>query len=302
MSYVRTFKFNEQSAIENMIRVKYVDTNNITKTIYSLAKYNYHVLKLGDKANYNHILAYIMENCTNIYEEAIYKDINDCIRSAKKYNFASIAEINITESEMKTIQALDNIKQEKAAFVVLAISKYFNALNDAGYDSAFLTNADICKMARITIPVEERDQFMQFAYDNEILYRHTYADSIIKKVTFVSHDENDEVVLRLTENDFKDLAYTYLAYLTPHNYRRCVRCGCWIKRNKRDIRLCEECNSKEKVSSDKIKTIECVDCGQTVYVSTLNTETCRCEACREKHLQKIRSNQNKRYYQQRKIQ
>ena len=32
------------------------------------------------------------------------------------------------------------IEQEKAIFVILAISKYFNALHEENYDSAFLTN------------------------------------------------------------------------------------------------------------------------------------------------------------------
>ena len=27
------------------------------------------------------------------------------------------------------------------------------------------------------------------------------------------------------------------------------------------------------------------------------SETCRCEACREKHLKRLKSEQNKRYYQ-----
>ena len=276
---MREFKFNEQSAIENMIKVKFVDRNNVTNTIFNLAKYNYHVLNLGDQANYNHVLKYITENCDNIYEEGIYKDIKGCVKDAKKYTFASIDEVCITESEIRVIKALNDIKQEKAAFVLLAVSKYFNSLNDTTYDSAFLTNTDICKMARITIPVDKRDEFMQFAYDKEILHRHTYSDSTIKKVTFISHDENDKVVLRLKENDFKDLAYTYLAYKTPLLFRRCVACSCWIKKDSRDRRLCKECSDKSVEEKNTIKEIQCVDCGKSVYVSVLNTKTCRCDEC-----------------------
>ena len=285
---MKKFKFNEQSAIEKMIRSNFVDENNITNTIYSLAKYNYHALQLSDKENYSRVLKYILKNCDNIFEESIYSDIVNCIKSAKKHKFASINEVCITQSEIDRIKSLGDIKQEKAIFVILAISKYFNALHDEVYDAAFLTNADICQMARITIPAKERDVFMQFAYDKELLYRHTWAGSTIKKVTFISHDVNDKVVLRLNESDFKDLAYTYMAYMESHKFRRCAKCGRWMRRNKQDKRLCAECSAASNVEDEKytFKTIKCIDCGEPVYVSVLNTKTYRCEKCQENYRKK----------------
>lgn len=278
---MKKFRFNEQSAIEKMIKSNFVDENNITNTIYSLAKYNYHALQLNDKENYNSVLKYILKNCDNIFEESIYSDIINCIKNAKKHKFASINEVCITESELKTIKELNDIKQEKVIFVILAIAKYLNAIQGENYDAAFLTNSEICKMARVTIPVDERNVFMQFAYDKELLYRHTWAGSERKKLTFVSHNPEDKIVLRLNEADFKDLAYAYMAYLEPHKFRRCVGCGKLIRRNNQDKRLCIECSKNSNMKEDKssFKTITCVDCGSPVYVSLLNTKTCRCKDC-----------------------
>lgn len=282
---MKQFKFNEQAAIEKMISSNFVDKNNIVNTIYSLAKYNYHVMRLSDKANYNHILKYITSNCEHIFEESIYQDIENCIKNAKKHTLATIDKVCITQNEINTIKELGDIKQEKALFVLLAISKYFNLLNGKNYDAAFLTNADICKMARITIPTCERDQFMQFLYEKELLFKHTWCDSTIKKLTFVSHDDNDKVVLKLGEGDFKDLAYTYLAYVSPSKFRRCVNCGRWMRVNKKDIRLCTECCNASNIVEDKdaFKTVVCEDCGKVIYVSVLNTKTCRCEECQEQY-------------------
>ena len=106
---MKKFKFNEQSAIEKMIKSNFVDENNITNTIYSLAKYNHHALQLNDKENYNSVLKYILKNCDNIFEESIYTDITNCIKSAKKHKFASINEICITQSELDVIKKLNNI-------------------------------------------------------------------------------------------------------------------------------------------------------------------------------------------------
>ena len=269
---MKQFKFNEQAAIEGMIRARFVDKSNVVNTIYSLAKYNYHILGLNDKVNYNHVLKYITDNCENVFEEGIYKDIEGCIKSAKRHTLSTINEVCITQSELDAIKKLNDIKQEKAMFVLLAVSKYFNLLNNKDYDAVFLTNTDICKLARITIPAKDRDQFMQFAYDKELLHRHTWSNSTIKKVTFVSHDENDKVVLKLNEGDFKDLAYTYLAYISPSQFRRCVTCGKWIRCNKQDRRLCLDCgkNTESVDEKDIFKAITCVDCGKTAYVSVLN--------------------------------
>lgn len=276
---MKQYKFNEQVAIEAMMKSKFVDANNITNTIYSLAKYNYHVLHLKDKVSYNRILKYITDNCSNIYEEAIYSDIEGCIKIAKKHILATIDDVCITQNELDVITSLNDIKQEKAIFVILALTKYFNALNKKDYDAVFLTNSDICNLARITIPVKDRDEFMQFAYDKGLLYRHCFPESIIKKVSFVSRDENDSVVLRLHEEDFKDLAYTYLAYLNPSQFKRCFRCKKWIRNKNKGNQLCKECREQESEKKDVIKTGNCVDCGKEFYVDIRNMTKCRCDEC-----------------------
>ena len=73
-----------------------------------------------------------------------------------------------------------------------------------------------------------------------------------------------------------------MAYIESHKFRRCVSCGRWMRRNKQDKRLCVECsNASEIEEKDTLKTIKCIDCGESVYVSMLNTKTCRCEKCQE---------------------
>lgn len=274
-------KFNERSAIEEMLSAGFVDENNIKKTIYDLAKYNFHVKGMDDQQSYNDILKYITERCPSIIEAGIYKDIDECIRNAKKRDFRMVHEVCITQSELNFIKQLGDIKQEKAAFVMLAVAKYYNILKNTDYDSAFMTHTDICKMARITIKKDDRAVFMQFAYEKNVLYRHTYASSTVKKLTFVSHDDSDPVVLRLKERDYDDLAYAYLAYLTPHKFRRCVSCGRWIRRDGKDRMVCKNCSDKTTEEKSPIKSVFCVDCGREIYVDIHNKRTCRCDECQE---------------------
>lgn len=274
-----TFLFNEQSAIENMINMHIVDNDNLFLTIKDLARYNYFVNNMEKDDNYRSILKYLQSNGVNINEENVYKVIDECVQRAKKYPFKLVDEVCITKNELEFIKRLDNIKQEKIAFVLLASAKYYDATRDSKYHTAYMQNSDICKLAKITIPVAERNIFMQFAYDLGVLSRHSRAASTEKKVLFVSQDDNDKVVLRLKENDFKDLAYTYLAYITPHKFRRCISCNRWIRKDSKDRRICKDCADKGIEEKNSIKEVQCIDCGKTVYVSVYDTKTCRCEEC-----------------------
>ena len=273
------FLFNEQYAIENMIKMNVVDNDSIFSTIKDLARYNHFVKEMGDDDNYKNILKYLQKNGQNINEENVYGIIDTCIKRAKKYKFKQVDEVCITKSELQFIENLNDIKQEKIAFVLLSSAKYYNALQENQNNVAYIRNSDICKLARVTIPVKDRDVFMQFAYDKGVLRRHNIAASTKKIVEFVSNDENDEIILRLKESDFKDLAYTYLSYKTPRKFRRCVVCGGWMKRDSKDRQVCKSCSDKYDCEKNTVKVIECVDCGKSVYVQLQDSKTCRCEEC-----------------------
>lgn len=276
------FLFNEQYAIENMIDMKVVDNDNIFTTAKDLARYNYFINNMDDDDNYKSILKYLQKNGQNINEENVYSIIDLCVKKAKKHPFKQVSEVCITKNELQFIKNLSDIKQEKIAFVLLASAKYYDAVRGTQRNTAYMRNSDICKLARVTIPAKDRDVFMQFAYDKGVLLRHSRATSIEKTIGFVSNDENDKVVLRLKENDFKDLAYTYLAYITPHKFRRCVVCGGWMKRDLKNRQMCKECSEKEDAEKNTIKLVTCIDCGKAVYADIHNKRVCRCEECQEK--------------------
>ena len=289
------FSFNEQYAIENMIKMNIVDNDSIFSTIKDLARYNYFVKEMDDDDNYKNILKYLQKNGQNINEENVYGIIDTCVKRAKKYKFKQVDEVCITKSELQFIENLNDIKQKKIAFVLLASAKYYNALQENQNNVAYIRNSDICKLARVTIPVKDRDVFMQFAYDKGVLCRHNIAASTKKIVEFVSNDENDEVVLKLKESDFKDLAYTYLAYKSPHQFRRCISCNCWMKKDSKNRRLCKECSVKEEKENLSKKEKQCVDCGKSIYISIFDSKTIRCEDCQNKAIQKSWREASQRY-------
>lgn len=270
------FKFDDKKDIENKMLNNYANQDNPEETIRDLARYNYHILGMNKENNYDSILAYMIKNCNDFYEEKYFKIIYRNIASAKKYKFRSVAPVVITKSEIDKISSLNDIRKEKIAFVLLAIAKYYNNVSPDNNNRMYISISDLFKLARVSIPSKERAGYLHFAYQEGILVEHLFVGTNLKIVDFV--DNNSEMAMELCEDDYKELAYTYLNYKSG-GYKRCKSCGRLFKMHKSAPgRLyCKECGEKE--TTGEFKIIKCVDCGNDVLVSKYDTETCRCEEC-----------------------
>lgn len=292
------FNFNDKRDIENKIHSNYVNQENPEETIRDLARYNHHVLCMKKEDNYDAILSYMIKNCNDFYEEKYFKIIYRNIASAKKYKFRDVSPVKITRTEMDKIKGLNDIRKEKISFVLLAIAKYYNNVSSDNNGRMYVSMTDLFKLSKVAIPCKERASYLHFAYQDGILVEHMMVGTNLKIVGFV--DDSSEVVMELGEDDYKELAYAYLNYKNG-GYKHCKACGRLFKMHKSAPgRLyCKECGRKEEVS--EFKAIKCIDCDEDVVVNKFDTETCRCDKCKEIHVKKLRSEQNKRYYQNKKI-
>ena len=274
------FKFDDKKDIENKILGGYVNQDNPEDTIRDLARYNHHVLEMNKEDNYDAILSYMTKNCSDFYEEKYFKIIYRNIASAKKYKFRSVNPVVITKSEMDKIVSLNDIKKEKIAFVLLAIAKYYNNVSPDNNNRMYISISDLFKLARVSIPCKERASYLHFAYKEGILVEHMFVGTNLKIVGFVDNDS--ETVIKLGEDDYKELAYSYLNYKSG-GYKHCKGCGKLFKMHKNSPgRLyCKECGQKEETS--EFKAIKCIDCGEDLVVSKFDTETCRCEDCYQEY-------------------
>lgn len=286
------FKFDDRRDIEEKIHSNYVNQENPEDTIRDLARYNHHVLGMKKEDNYDAILNYMIRNCSDFYEEKYFKIIYRNISSAKKYKFRSVAPVKITRNEIDKIVGLNDIRKEKIAFVLLAVAKYYNNVSSDNNNRMYMSMSDLFKLARVSIPCKERAGYLHFAYEEGILVEHTFVGTNLKVVGFV--DDNSETIIELGEDDYKELAYSYLNYKSG-GYKHCKGCGKLFKMHKNAPgRLyCKECGQKEEAS--EFKVIKCADCGVDLVVGTLNTKTCRCEDCQQKALKESWKNASKRY-------
>ena len=274
------FKFDDKTDIENKIHSGYVNQENPEDTIRDLARYNHHVLNMKKEDNYDTILRYMIKNCVDFYEEKYFKIIYRNISSAKKYKFRSVAPVKITRTEIDKIVGLNDIRKEKIAFVLLAVAKYYNNVSSDNNNRMYISMSDLFKLSRVAIPCKERASYLHFAYQEGILVEHMFVGTNLKVVGIV--DDNSETVLELGEDDYKELAYTYLNYKSG-GYKHCKGCGKLFKMHKNTPgRLyCKDCGQKEEASNFKV--IKCIDCGEDVVVGKFDTETCRCEECYDEY-------------------
>ena len=298
------FNFSEKRDIENMIKKGYINEDNYPETIRKLATYNFHMLNLEKEDNYDEIKKYMNKYAKDFFEPEYMNIIYDKIRMVKKIPIVDIDHIGITKSELDKISKLNDIRKEKIAFVLLAVAKFNDVKLQRTDHRVNLSNSKICKLARITMRISERDSFMKFLIDDGVIEVSTNPKSNSKKVLIVSEDDNDEVVLKLHEVDYEELAYNYLMYKNDGDgYVRCE----YIDRDGNGCNRVFKLNSKNKNGNIKYchmhreyqpvgnKIITCVDCGKEFIVGALNTETCRCEVCNEVYQKKRNAEKNRAY-------
>ena len=274
------FKFNDKADIEHKIVSNYVNQENPEETIRDLARYNYHILGMKKEDNYDSILRYMRDNCPDFYEEKYFKIIYRNIASAKKYKFRDVAPVIITQSEIDKITSLHDIRKEKIAFVLLAIAKYYNNVSLDNNNRMYLSMSDLFKLARVAIPCKERATYLHFAYEDGILTEHTFVGTNLKIVAFVDNDS--DVVMKLREDDYKELAYTYLNYKNG-GYKKCMGCGRLFKMRKGANKqlYCKECGLKQEKSEIEVR--RCKKCQTEFIVNKFNTESNMCEDCYKEH-------------------
>ena len=286
---MKDYVFNEKKDIEDMINANFVDENNPTNTIKMIARYNHYVCQLDKDQSYNVINDYMRKNCSSYSEVGYYTAIQGCVKDATKLVWRDISQVIITKKELDVIKALNDDRQEKLAFVLLADAKYENACKDRNVNYSNISIPELYRQARVTMPVKDRNMFLSFLYDNQLVQRNLNPDSSGFKLLYIYDD--DETALQLSENNYKELAFTYMNWKYG-GYKECCGCGRLFK-PKGNAQYCKSC-AKEK-STPRDRFIKCVDCGEIVEISEFDNETCRCGKCNLIYQRKRNAKKNKEY-------
>lgn len=145
------------------------------------------------------------------------------LKRAIKNPAIHIENINITKSEMDTIDKLDGRQLRRLAFTLLCLSKYWNQVNDTGDFWVNSKDSDIMHMANIKTSVKRQSLMYNQLNSLGLIRFSKRVDNTNVKVCFAS---DGAVALSIT--DFRNLGYQYLLY-HGEPYFKCFNCGITIK-------------------------------------------------------------------------
>lgn len=256
------------------------DVKSIMSKIRYVTRYLLHIEHQDSSENYKNTVEWLKTYHDNFDESNYSNLISDAIRKACQYPFYNIENIKITQSELDAIASLNDLRAEKVLFVLLCMAKQQSVSNGFTNGLVKYSLSELCKMARISVPSDEREYILYDIVQSGLLGYPKKNNTQCLIVNFIDND-CDDVILELNETHCKELAYEYLKWKNNnYGYDRCQLCGMVIKQYKsRPRRFCKECVEKVGDISDDIKVVQCIDCDSLVYVPLLNTKTCRCEEC-----------------------
>ena len=226
------------------------EVKSIVSKIGYVTRYFLHTLHLGDDENYRRTVEWLQRNHDN-FDESYYSNlISDAIKRAHKKPFYNIEGVQITQSELDIISSLDSLRAEKVLFVLLCMAKQQSVSNGFTNGLVKYSITELCKMARISVPAEDREYILYDIVQRGLLGYPKKNNTQCLIVNFIN--DVDEPVLTLDEIDCQELAYNYLSWKNDgKGYTRCKKCNRLIKQSKTKPRkYCEDC-AKAVVAEQK---------------------------------------------------
>lgn len=231
---------NEEKYAENLYFGKNDDVKAVAAKIRYITRYNLYVFGMDDDSNYQTTVMWMSKNHDNFDESCYANLVADAVKKAHKFPFYNIDKIVVTKSELEKISSLNNLRAEKVLFVLLCMAKHQMA--SIGFTNGLVKYSitALCKMARISVPADEREYILHRIVQAGLLGYPKKNDTQCLIVNFIS---DDDVALELDETDCKELAYVYLNWKDNGvGYTRCKVCNTLMKQSKTKPRkYCERC-------------------------------------------------------------
>ena len=232
---------NEEQYAKSVYDGSNSDVKSILLKLGYITRYLLYSQNKRDEDNYKISVDWLNKYHDN-FDESYYSNlISDAIKRAHKRPFYSIENIKITQSELDIISSLNNLRAEKILFVLLCMAKQQSVANGFTNGLVKYSITELCKMARISVPAEDREYILYDIVQRGLLGYPKKNDTQCLIVNFI--DDNEKAVLTLDEVDCQELAYVYLNWKNDgKGYTRCQRCNRLIKQSKtRPRKYCEEC-------------------------------------------------------------
>lgn len=180
------------------------------------------------------------------------------------------AGINITQSELDSINQISRIPRRRVAFTFLCLAKYYNQKNNSDRSLVFYNLPTIFTLSNTAMTLNQKLTVIDELFEKRIIER-LADDATISGYRVKIINDEDAVAMRVT--DMRDLGYQYEKF-TGQKFAECKLCGGLIRVcGNRTAEYCNNCSTKfglkyqsEKRKKPKLCIVKCIDCGQNFIV------------------------------------
>lgn len=240
---------NEYKWAENAIKNKTLRDKPF-ESLVRIARY--YIYNSKDKKEVRDLLKKYIVSCGDSSQASSLENKIDLIMScAEKRSIYMIDRIDITVSEIDKIKQIKSVQEQRLAFTLLCISKFFTITNPKTDHWVPTPDNEIMKMANVNTSIKRQSSMYAHLRDIGMVRFSNKVDNLSVQVLFCSDD--DEIALSIT--DFRNIGDQYMNYING-GYYFCDNCGIICKRNKKSDRAqkyCVDCalkiHMKQKVES-----------------------------------------------------
>lgn len=216
------------------------------ETLCRVAKY--YVKEGRSKREVRKLLDEFLISCDHTASLPKWSDTMDyVVMRAFKYKPIEIDEIHITQPEMEKIDSLGSRQEQRLAFTLLCLSKYWDYVNPQGDHWVNSKDSDIMRMANVNTSIRRQSLLYHNLNKAGLIQFSKKVDNTNVKVLF---QENGDLALTVT--DMRNLGYQYLMF-HGEPYFKCTNCGVTEKRDKKVGRIpkyCRDCANKLRIQQN----------------------------------------------------
>lgn len=170
--------------------------------------------------------------------------IDYAVNRAFKYKAIEIDKIDVTIPEMEKIELLGSRQEQRLAFTLLCLSKYWDYVNPNGDHWVNSKDSDIMRMANINTSIKRQSLLYHNLKEKGMIQFSKKVDNTNVRVLFQKRGD-----VAISISDFRNVGYQYLMY-HGEPFFKCENCGITVKRRNSTGRMpkyCQECASKIKI-------------------------------------------------------
>jgi hypothetical protein len=220
--------FDEKKYAEKMLKKGFMTKHKNVYELLILSKYHFSCNKSYDEVK-EAIIKFCEKHLIHFSMDEWYKIINKTIGIAEKAKLVTGKQVHITQKELDTIQSLEKLNEQKVAFSLLVLYKFYE------YKKFEVMIEDLFKLSKLTtIDSKARLKILQSLTSKELI------DITMGGKRWVKFtDKVGDAII--TINNFDDFIYEYLRHIGEANYSKCNTCERTIKITSNRKKYCKDC-------------------------------------------------------------